>query len=92
MLCCIMIFICSFIILCVICAVFMLLLTGGFIVFSADKKPQTETGSEVCEREPKIEQKEEKKFYINLNGQLIELLTKAEVTKARKDGFNVVQQ
>ena len=68
----------------------MLLFAGGIVVYSKDKLPVENAAKADKTVEPA---KVQKKFYIELNnGQLIELLTKAEVTKAKKDNFKVVER
>ena len=84
-----MIFICSFITLAVFFTVFALLATSGFIVFSSDGKKSPPSGPSPAPKAAKPIQPI-KKAYIDLNGRLIELLSKAEETKAKKDGFKVV--
>lgn len=84
-----MIFICSFITLAVFFTVFALLATSGFIVFSSDGKTPPPNGPRPAPKAAKPIQPKQK-AYIDLNGRLIELLSKAEETKAKKDGFKVV--
>ena len=93
-----MIFICSFIFLFIFGIIFMFGVSSGFIVMSDDKKhdpPQPvrpkPTRSQPVKR--KVEPKESKPqltAYIDLSGRLIKLETKAEETKAKKDGFKIV--
>ena len=90
-----MIFICSFITLAVFFTVFALLATSGFIVFSSDGKKSPPSGPSPAPKAAKVVTavttvKAKPKAYIDLNGRLIELLSKAEETKAKKDGFKVV--
>ena len=84
-----MIFICSFLILFAFACVFMFLVAGGFIVFSGD-------GQSAAPSQPKAQQqtppKAAQRTFIDLNGRLIELFTKAEITKAKKDGYKIVVQ
>ena len=84
-----MIFICSFIILFAFGCVFMFLVAGGFIIFSKDKA--TPTVSQPVTK-TKTKPKTQLRTYIDLNGRLIELFTKAEITKAKRDGYKVVQK
>lgn len=60
-------------------------------MYSRDKLPkQNETEKIQVIPQPV---KTKKKFYIELNnGQLIELLTKMEITKAKKDNFKIVER
>lgn len=62
----------------------MLAVTGGIVFFSADNF------AEVNQVQNEATPKAELKAYIDLNGNFIELLSKAEITKAKKDGFKVV--
>lgn len=86
-----MVFICSFLAIFIVFVIFILVLTGGIIVFSADKAKKGDSELVIPKKtKTKVEPKPELKAYINLNGQLIELFTKAEEAKAKKDGFKVV--
>jgi len=73
----------------------LLAVSGGMFVMSGDKisrqMPSRPTTSKVSK--PKAAKKPvttKPKAFIDLNGRLIELETKAEETKAKKDGFKVV--
>ena len=88
-----MIFICSFIVLAVIFTVLALLVTSGFIAFSGDASQKSPSPtSNLASKAAKVTTvvKTKPKAYIDLNGRLIELLSKSEETKAKKDGFKVV--
>jgi hypothetical protein len=67
----------------------MFLVAGGFIIFSKDKVVPTPATQPVS-KTPKP--KAQLRTYIDLNGHLIELFTKAEITKAKRDGYKVVQK
>lgn len=94
-----MIFICSFIFLFIFGIIFMFGVSSGFIVMSDDKKPdppqpvrpQPTKRTVQPKAQPKA-QKAQLTAYIDLGGRLIKLETKAEETKAKKDGFKVVYQ
>lgn len=66
----------------------MFLVAGGFIVFSNDKAGPTPTA--VTQPVTKNKPKTQLKTYIDLNGRLIEVFTRAEITKAKKDGYKIV--
>lgn len=95
-----MIFICSFLVLALVFIVFMMLVAAGVVIFSKDEvvPPVSVQGSNVQPvhffqnkaAKPKVVSPQKQKAYIDLNGRFIELLTKAEETKAKKDGFKIV--
>lgn len=62
----------------------MFLFAGGIVVYSKDKLLKVETAQPVTQTE--------KKFFIDLNGKLIELMDKSEVRKARREGYTVVEK
>ena len=72
----------------------LLAVSGGMFVMSGDKISRQLPSSPVVPSKPKAATKPvappKPKAYIDLNGRLIELMTKAEETKAKKDGFKVV--
>ena len=83
-----MIFICSFIILAVFFCVFMLLVAGGFIVFSNDVLTAIPEPQPSPVKLTKVKVK--KQAFIDLNGRLIELQTATEIKSAKQDGYKVV--
>lgn len=87
-----MIFICSFLVLAIVFVTFILLLTAGIATFSSDKvkKSMSPPVSSSPVKKARVVITSKPKAYIDLNGRLIELLTKAEEAKAKKDGFKVV--
>lgn len=69
----------------------MFLVAGGFIVFSKDSTTPVLTSVQTSVSVP-VKQKPvtQQRTYIDLNGQLFELFTKAEITQAKKDGYKIV--
>jgi len=73
--------------------------SSGFIVMSDDKKPDsqpvrpqpTKRTVQPAKRAAKVPQPKLTP-YIDLGGRLIKLETKAEETKAKKDGYKIVYQ
>lgn len=90
-----MIIACSFIVLAVIFTVFILLLTSGLIVFSKCVPTQKSLPEVVRPLIPKPVaagswMQSESKAYIDLNGRLIELHSKAEEKAAKKEHYKII--
>ena len=64
----------------------MLIVTGGIVFFSADNF------AEVNQMQHKATPKAELKAYIDVDkkGRLVELISKAEITHAKKNGYKIV--
>jgi hypothetical protein len=88
-----MILICSLIFFAITFCSIMLVIGGGTIVFSKDgsePKPYVPVAPVPAKQTAQPKDTPKLKAYIALNGQFFELHSKAEETKAKKDGYNVV--
>jgi hypothetical protein len=94
-----MLFIVPFLFLCICVVVILILVSSGVVIASRDKvesstRLRTASPPQInpeVKAEVKPEVKKEKRFFIQVLGQEVEIF-KSEVTKAKKDGYVVVEK